>query len=235
VTDVLPPATDQVLPVPLRAAHRRPRLVLIALAATAILIAVGFSGLGSPAAGGTWTMKVYPAQGQTPQPNIPGLAPRTFSIQSAKAAGLPFPTGPGAQIAQRALSWLGWPYSFDGGNAYGPTLGRAVDKDSRNDGHINGFDCSGLVLYALAPWLSVTHLASAQYTEAGSLHPALNQLQPGDLVFWSTNATAAGIGHVAVYIGDGKVVQAPHSGAYVEVTPMDQVHPGLFGATRPVI
>lgn len=140
----------------------------------------------------------------------------------------------GQQIADRALRWLGWPYSWDAGNADGPTYGKAVDYDSRNDPHVYGFDCSGLVMYAFAPWLSVDHSAADQYTQAGTLHPSVDQLQPGDLVFWSDNGTVAGIGHVAIYLGDGQVVQAPYSGAYIEITPLDQVESGYLGATRPL-
>jgi cell wall-associated NlpC family hydrolase len=140
----------------------------------------------------------------------------------------------GVTIAERALGWLSWPYSFDGGNAAGPTYGRPVDHASRNDGHILGFDCSGLVIYAVAPWTGLDHSAAAQYTEAGSFHPAVNSLQPGDLVFWSQDGTIAGIGHVAIYIGNGNVVQAPHSGGQIEVTPIDQVESGSVGITRPL-
>ncbi|HTZ44886.1 MAG TPA: NlpC/P60 family protein [Jatrophihabitans sp.] len=140
----------------------------------------------------------------------------------------------GQAIAARALQWLGWPYTFDGGNAAGPTYGNAVDYDSRNDAHVYGFDCSGLVMYALAPWLAVDHLASDQYTQAGSVHPSVAELQPGDLVFWSDDGTIAGIGHVAIYLGDGQVVQAPYSGAFIEITPLDKVESGYYGATRPL-
>jgi cell wall-associated NlpC family hydrolase len=132
------------------------------------------------------------------------------------------------------LSWLGWPYSWDAGDASGPTYGTAVDYDSRNDNRIRGFDCSGLVINAVAPWLALSHDAASQYTEAGRLHPALDSLQPGDLVFWSQNGTVDGIGHVAVYIGGGYVVQAPHSGAYVDAVPLDQVESGSIGVTRPL-
>jgi len=140
----------------------------------------------------------------------------------------------GDSIARRALRWVGTPYSFAGGNASGPTLGVAVDHDSRNDGHVVGFDCSGLVIYALAPYMSVTHFAAAQYVEAGQVHPTLAQLLPGDLVFWSSDGTIKGVGHVAVYIGDGNVVQAPHSGDVVRVTPLTRVEPGAVGTTRPL-
>jgi cell wall-associated NlpC family hydrolase len=140
----------------------------------------------------------------------------------------------GQQIADRALQWLGWPYSYDAGNAQGPTYGRAVDYDSRNDATVFGFDCSGLTLYALAPWRALDHYAATQYNQAGSYHPSTAQLLPGDLVFWSDDGTLAGIGHVAIYLGAGQVVQAPYSGAYIEVTPLDQVESGYYGATRPL-
>ena len=57
---------------------------------------------------------------------------------------------------------------------------------------------------------------------------------PGDLVFWSDDGTVSGIGHVAIYIGNGNVIQAPFSGAFIEITPLDQVESGYYGATRPL-
>ncbi|MDT0263766.1 C40 family peptidase [Jatrophihabitans lederbergiae] len=140
----------------------------------------------------------------------------------------------GQAIADRALRWLGWPYTFDGGTAAGPTYGRAVDYDSRNDASVYGFDCSGLSLYALAPWLNLDHDAATQYSQAGSVHPTNAELQPGDLVFWSNDGTVTGIGHEAIYLGQGQVVQAPHSGAKIEITPLGQVESGYYGATRPL-
>lgn len=140
----------------------------------------------------------------------------------------------GVRIALRALRWLNTPYTFAGGGADGPSYGVAVDHDSRNDAHVYGFDCSGLTMYALAPWLRLDHDAAAQYSEVGSFHPSINALQPGDLVFWSDDGTVQGIGHVAIYIGNGNVVQAPHSGDVVRVTPIYQVESGTMGATRPL-
>jgi peptidoglycan DL-endopeptidase RipA len=140
----------------------------------------------------------------------------------------------GEQIARRALKWLNMPYSFGAGGADGPSYGVAVDHDSRNDGHVYGFDCSGLTMYAVAPWLHLDHDAAAQYTEVGSYHPSLDSLWPGDLIFWSSDGTVAGIGHVAIYLGNGYVVQAPHSGDVVRVTPVNEVEAGTMGATRPL-
>ena len=138
------------------------------------------------------------------------------------------------RIARRALHWLNWPYSFGAGGPAGPSYGHAVDHDSRNDDHVYGFDCSGLTMYALAPWRSLDHDAAAQYTEAGKFHPALDTLAPGDFVFWSADGTVGGIGHVAIYLGNGLVVQAPHSGDVIRVTPINEVDSGTMGATRPL-
>lgn len=177
------------------------------------------------------------------------LASETLMVQAAPAdyrpvAPLSQPLVPqhigrwtpqlGVRIADRALAWLGWPYSWAAGDAAGPTYGTAIDAASRNDGHVRGFDCSGLTLYALAPWLTLDHDAATQYRQVGSFHPTLDSLAPGDLVFWSKDGTIGGIGHVAIYIGDGQVVQAPHSGARIQVTPIEQVEPGDMGATRPL-
>jgi cell wall-associated NlpC family hydrolase len=50
----------------------------------------------------------------------------------------------------------------------------------------------------------------------------VSQLQPGDLLFYHTDPTDPGyISHVAVYLGDGKMIQAPETGENVEVVPAD--------------
>jgi len=202
--------------------------VVIALVVAAAGLAVLVAG-ASPS--GPTTVRYITA------PGLPAPTP------IARAAGQPVPVPArigewtpriGLEIARRARSWVGWPYSFGGGDAAGPTYGHAVDHDSRNDGKVRGFDCSGLTLWAMAPWRALTHFAATQYTQAGSLHPALSDLLPGDLVFWSPDGTVAGIGHVAVYLGDGLVVQAPKSGDHIRITPIDQVEAGARGATRPL-
>jgi cell wall-associated NlpC family hydrolase len=166
-----------------------------------------------------------------PQSNVPtSVLPPTSSLA---------PMGQwtqqrGIAIAERALRWYGWPYSFGAGGPDGPSYGVAVDFDSRNDASIRGFDCSGLVMYALGPWLNLQHDAAKQYNEVGHFHPMLSELEPGDMLFWSQDGMVNGIGHVAIYIGGGRVVQAPHSGAYVDVVPINEVESGRIGVTRPL-
>lgn len=140
----------------------------------------------------------------------------------------------GEYAVQRAMRYLGWMYAWAGGNEEGPTFGVCSGDGAWNDCHIRGFDCSGLTLYGWAPYLSLPHYSVAQYTAAGSFHPSLGNLRPGDLVFWSANGTISGIHHVAMYIGHGDVIQAPESGSVIQITPLLQVDWGLFGATRPL-
>lgn len=71
-----------------------------------------------------------------------------------------------------------------------------------------GFDCSGLTMWAYAQaGVSLSHLTYSQEGE-GRVVP-LSDIQPGDLVFYW------GAGHVALYIGGGSVIHAPHSGDVV--------------------
>jgi len=73
------------------------------------------------------------------------------------------------------------------------------------------WDCSGLTMRALgAAGISVPHSAAAQ-TSFGRSVP-LNQIRPGDLVFFGQP-----IAHVGIYFGGGKMVDAPHSGARVRI------------------
>ncbi len=140
----------------------------------------------------------------------------------------------GQQAVNRAMAYLGMSYSWAAGNASGPTYGVSEPGSAWNDGNILGFDCSGLTLYAWAPWLSMAHYAASQYIQAGSYHPSIDQLLPGDLVFWSGDGTIGGIGHEAMYIGGGNVIQAPQSGDVIKITNVYNVEGGLFGATRPL-
>ena len=101
-----------------------------------------------------------------------------------------------------AESRLGLPYVW---GANGPTQ----------------FDCSGLVQWSLAQAGVVMPRVAAAQAQTGPA-VSLSQLAPGDLLFYHTDPTAPGyISHVAIYLGDGKMLQAPQPGQDVEVVPAD--------------
>jgi cell wall-associated NlpC family hydrolase len=140
----------------------------------------------------------------------------------------------GQQAVNRAMHYLGMRYAFAAGNTAGPTYGVCEPGDAWNDCRIFGFDCSGLSLYAWAPYLPMDHFAATQYSQVGSYHPSIENLMPGDLTFWSGDGSAGGIGHVAMYIGGGNVIQAPQSGDVIRITNVYDVEAGYYGATRPL-
>jgi peptidoglycan DL-endopeptidase CwlO len=81
------------------------------------------------------------------------------------------------------------------------------------------FDCSGLVKWSFAQAGVVMPRVAADQALAGPAVP-VGQLQPGDLLFYHTDATAPNyISHVAIYIGKGWMIQAPEPGKTVEVVP----------------
>lgn len=113
----------------------------------------------------------------------------------------------------RARSVLGLPYCFDGGDSTGPTHGVGGPGC---DGQTVGFDCSGLTLFAWAgAGVRLDHSAAAQYDTAAGRHVPITDVQPGDLVFLSSNGAVAGIHHVAMIWsvsgkpdGSGQIIEA---------------------------
>ncbi len=125
------------------------------------------------------------------------------------------PTGPAAtQAVQVALAQVGTPYLW-GGQTPGV-----------------GFDCSGLVQHAYAAaGLPLPRTAQTQY-DAGPHLPDQASLQPGDLVFFGSSPF--NVTHVGIALGEGRMVDAPHTGALVRVEPIAGFGTYL-GATRPTV
>lgn len=115
------------------------------------------------------------------------------------------------RVIKRAESQLGLPYAWGGGNFYGPTKGIRDGgvADAHGDYNKVGFDCSGLMMYAFyGVGFKLDHYSGYQYT-AGKQVPS-SEAKRGDMLFWP--------GHVALYLGDGKMIEAPQSGDVVKIS-----------------
>jgi peptidoglycan DL-endopeptidase CwlO len=83
----------------------------------------------------------------------------------------------------------------------------------------DSFDCSGLVQWSYAQAGVRMPRVAADQARTGPAVP-VSQLEPGDLLFYHTDPTAPGyISHVAIYLGNGWMIQAPQPGLRVEVVP----------------
>ena len=117
----------------------------------------------------------------------------------------------GPQAVAIAKRYLGIPYVWGGSTPTG------------------GFDCSGLVMYVYKQLgITLDHYAAWQYLEGQRIAPA--DLEPGDLVFFEPKAD--GPGHVGMYVGDGKMINAPHTGDVVRIVSIEG-RAGYVGAVRP--
>jgi cell wall-associated NlpC family hydrolase len=121
-------------------------------------------------------------------------------------------------VIDRALSELGTTYAWGGGDADGPTQGihDGGVADAFGDFDKVGFDCSGLMVYAFAGVGKTLPHYSGYQIDAGPKFP-LDQRKPGDLLFWAGDD---GVHHVALYLGDDKMVEAPESGKVVRIAPV---------------
>jgi cell wall-associated NlpC family hydrolase len=128
------------------------------------------------------------------------------SLISSGAAGAGSAAAAGAPVAaldtmlRAAMSRQGLPYVWGGA---GP----------------KSFDCSGLVQWSFAQAGIVMPRVAADQALSGPGVP-VSQLAPGDLLFYRTDPTAPDyIAHVAIYLGNGWMIQAPEPGMDVEVVP----------------
>ena len=132
--------------------------------------------------------------------------------------------GPGAggtiqAVIDRAVSQLGVTYAWGGGTAGGPSRGirDGGTADRHGDFRKVGFDCSGLMIYAFAAiGASLPHYSGYQYNSGRKV--PLAQRQPGDMLFWAYRGGR--IHHVALYLGNGRMVEAPYSGGQVRIVPL---------------
>ena len=135
----------------------------------------------------------------------------TASLPAGVAYGLGSPQGvspilegvpigdPGQAVIQAASRHLGVPYLWGGNSAK------------------EGFDCSGLVKHAFAEvGVELPRWSRHQATQ-GTKVDSISEARPGDLL-----AFGKPVNHVALYVGDGRMLHAPKSGDVVRIGPIDR-------------
>jgi cell wall-associated NlpC family hydrolase len=103
-------------------------------------------------------------------------------------------------LVSNAMGFLGVPYKRGGESAE------------------TGFDCSGFVRAMYEQTVGLVLPRRAKEQAAATDRVDKNDLQPGDLVFFNTMRRA--FSHVGIYVGDGKFIHAPRTGASVRVEDM---------------
>jgi len=156
-----------------------------------------------PAPSQSTTPEPAPSPSETSQPApepepAPSPTPTPEPDPEPEPDPTPAPSG-GADVAiAKAYTFIGVDYVW-GGESY------------------SGVDCSGLAMLSwAAAGVSLTHSSRAQYWEG--THVSLDSVQPGDLIFWSSDGSAGSIYHVAIYLGNDQMIEAPTFGVPVRVT-----------------
>ena len=112
----------------------------------------------------------------------------------------------GHRVVSYARHFLGTPYAWGGSTPY------------------SGFDCSGLVRYVYGHFgIRLPHSSWADLAHGRRI--GRRSLRPGDLVFFY------GAGHVGIYVGGNRFIDAPHSGTHVRISTMG-AYSGYYGARR---
>ena len=162
----------------------------------------GASAASSSSAGASSAAPAAPTSESLTQP---APAPSGGPVASSSDANSPLQidTSLGMRAVQVAMRYLGVPYVWGGSSP-------------------SGFDCSGLTQYAYAAvGVSLSHFTGTQWNE-GTRISSMSDLQPGDLVFFD-----ADLGHMGMYIGNGQMIHAPHTGDVVKIS---EISTGTYAA-----
>ncbi|TIC78631.1 transglycosylase SLT domain-containing protein [Nocardioides sp. GY 10127] len=104
------------------------------------------------------------------------------------------------RVIDKARSYLGMPYVWGG--------------DSPSDG---GMDCSGLVQHVFGSVGIDLPRVSADQARSGTAVASMAQARPGDLIAWDNSSRNVGADHIAIYVGHGKMIEAPYTGASIRL------------------
>lgn len=144
-------------------------------------------------------------------PPYPETQSYVTAVEALAATYVDRPPGTafGQAVLTAAEAWIGTPYVWGGGTPAGPS------------GSPAGFDCSGLVLYAVYQasqgTMTLPHSSELQATMGQAADPA--DLRPGDVIALQLQGPGD-FDHIVIYAGANQVIAAPHTGGVVQVQPL---------------
>lgn len=152
-----------------------------------------------------------------PSPSVPAPSPSAPAPSPSASSPAPTPSSPPPAALQPNATAVAAAIAFARAQVGEPYQFAAAGPDA--------WDCSGLTMMAYsAAGLSIGgHGSTAQYTRASSRGVLVpySQVLPGDLIFYSSGgSTSASKYHVALYIGDGLMIEAPYPGKPVRIVPV---------------
>jgi cell wall-associated NlpC family hydrolase len=135
-------------------------------------------------------------------------------LQGAAGAGAAVTNAAAGTIVSMARRYIGTPYVWGGESP-------------------KGFDCSGFAQYLYGKaGIRIPRTTYTQWNAPNAHAVPQSQLEPGDLVFFRGSDSRGGLpGHVGVYIGNGMMIDAPHTGSSVRVENVNTFG-GYMGARR---
>jgi peptidoglycan DL-endopeptidase CwlO len=121
------------------------------------------------------------------------------SLSSAADLSGAAPTTSQQAVVDEAKKYLGLPYVWGGTSI------------------TSGVDCSGLVQSVYKSLGYDLPRLSADQARCGRPIPSMADAQPGDLIAWDNSSRNNGADHIAIYVGNGKMIEAAHTGTNVRL------------------
>jgi len=129
-------------------------------------------------------------------------------------------SGLGRRIVAAAKTQQGVPYSWGGGGTRGRSRGICCSPGGYDGRKTTGFDCSGLVQYAVYQAshgrITLPRVAHEQVQRGKPV--ARDSMRPGDLIGFDHGA---GVTHIGIYVGDNRMIHAPQTGDVVRISSLD--------------
>ena len=153
---------------------------------------------------------------------VGAVTSRIQELQSQLALLTPVSTS-----SLQAANGVSFSQALDSASASGSTTGDAVVAEAKEflglpyvwggNSKEKGVDCSGLVQQVYKKFGIELPRLSADQARQGTAVANLSQARPGDLLAWNNSSRNSGADHIAIYVGNGKMIEAPRTGLNVRL------------------